>query len=108
VDLPGAGSTVISGVIGEPGDVDVFQVTTGITGDLIIRLDPVRTGDGTPLATTGLDTYLTVYDADGNFLDYDYDYFGDTGSQVTIDAVAGGTYYVHAEAYFFDSTGTTS
>ncbi len=95
VDVDENGRTRDNGTIDRPGDEVVFAYETIEDGDLIIRAQDQR---------SGLDTTLTVYDSNGNEIDYNDDFRFSTNSRLRIDGVAGETYYIVVGGYE-DSTG---
>ena len=95
VDVDEDGRTRENGVIGRPGEEVVFAYEAIDEGDLIIRAQDRR---------SGLDTTLTVYNSNGNEIDYNDDFRFSTNSRIRIDGVAGETYYIVVGGYE-DSTG---
>jgi formylmethanofuran dehydrogenase subunit C len=87
--LSPVGDATQAATIGAPGEVDVARFTTAASGPVVVRL--------APSAGSTLQPVLTVFGPDGEQLAQDA--FGETlgASQVTIQAVAGQTYYVQAE-----------
>ncbi len=93
LDADGTGSAI--GVLEEAGDRDVFSVDVAETSSVAIQLDGA------------LDTYLRVYDADGNLIAENDDAGGTLNSalEATLDA---GTYYISAGSYFDSEAGDYS
>ncbi len=93
LDANGAGTG--TGTLEDVGDRDVFSVALAETSAVAIQLN------GT------LDTYLRVYDANGNLIAENDDAGGTLNSalDVTLDA---GTYYISAGAYSDSETGDYS
>ncbi len=99
VNQPGAGATVItldadglgaaSGTLEVEGDRDVFEVDLPEDGTLNIDLHET---DGF------LDTYLHVYDADGNLIAENDDSGGTYNSSLSLDLSAG-KYFISAGSY---------
>ena len=86
----------VRGEIERSSDLDWFAVTLEAGRPYIIDLKGKDTGDGTLE-----DPYLDgVFDADGNRIDYSWDYDGGEGrnSRETVTVEEGGTYYVAAGA----------
>lgn len=92
VEMAADGTATQSGSIEKAGDVDVFSFVATVTGEMTI----------TQSADTGsrLDSFLYVYDADGQLLGQNDDNGWSLNSQVELSVVAGTTYYVKAAAYW--------
>jgi len=82
------GQASAAGELDQEGDRDVFQVTVDSAGSLVVDL----TG------TDGVDTYLRVYDGDGNLIDENDDSGGTLNSRLEM-AVKPGTYFISAGSY---------
>jgi V8-like Glu-specific endopeptidase len=98
VDQPGAGATPIvldgdglgngGGTLEVAGDRDVFQFTVDEGGTATI----------TAFGVDDVDTYLRIYDADGNLVAENDDFGGSLDSQTTV-ALAPGTYFASVGSY---------
>ncbi len=89
--LSTARSATISGAIEQAGDVDVFRFVAPVSGQITVA----------QAAASGsrLDSFLYVYDTNGNLVARNDDSGYTLNSQVQINVVAGNTYYVKAAAY---------
>ena len=88
ITLDGAGRALATGSLEEIGDRDVFQVVVNDAGMATF----------TATGTTDLDTYLRVYDGDGNLVAQNDDFGGTLNSQTTLD-VDPGVYYASVGSY---------
>jgi hypothetical protein len=88
------GQASATGELEVEGDRDVFHVTVDTAGSLVVDL----TGLG------GVDTYLHVYDADGNLIGENDDSGGTLNSRIEL-AVEPGVYFVSAGSYDDSETG---
>ncbi len=88
--LQANGSGSQNGKIDYSGDVDMFKITAPASGNMTFREEAT--------ATSSLDAYLTVYDANGNVLAANDDdpAGGTTDSRVDVTVTAGATYYIGA------------
>lgn len=82
------GRTSVDDAIDQPFDYRVYEITADSSGRVIL----------TARGRGSLDTMLSVYDADGNLIDFNDDWRG-TDSRIRFDADAGDTYYVVVEGY---------
>ncbi len=83
-----------AGRIDPEGDVDYFRIEVPTAGTLEVR------------TLGGIDTYGTLYDADGRFVTENDDDFGDTGYNFLISRrVAAGVYYIEVRHYRLLGTG---
>lgn len=91
INLSSVGNGIRTGNIEQSGDQDMIRFVATRTGRMTISQS----------ASTGsnLDTYLYVYDANGNMIASDDDSGTGLNSRTQIDVVAGRTYYVRADAY---------
>jgi hypothetical protein len=92
LELSAAGTARQSGSIETAGDVDVLRFVATVTGEMTI----IQSADN----ASRLDSYLYVYDADGQLLAQNDDNGWSLNSQVELSVVAGNTYYVKAAAYW--------
>jgi len=91
VQLAEDGSVSHAGMIEAPGDVDMFQIVAEVSGSMIVSQ--------TAIQGSLLDTYLHVYDCQGNQLGTNDDGGPGLNSQMVLDVTAGETYYVKAAAH---------
>jgi hypothetical protein len=88
------GSAGIVAFADAPGDVDYYRYVATTTGPIEINLNAIR-GDA-----NNLDTILTVYDADGDFIaDNDDADAASYDSRVILDVVQGRTYFIRAQGF---------
>jgi len=86
-------TTTVQGHISPNGDLDVYRFVATVTGTLSIRQEATAGSD--------LDSVLTVYDASGIIIAFNDDAnFSTFDSAVTVDVVAGQTYYAEAAGYY--------
>jgi serralysin len=85
----------VSGYVNTGGDQDWYKITLSAGQTYRFTLD----------GSSGLDAYLTLYDANGNELRSDDDGAGNFDSLITFTASTSGTYYLSAGGY---STSTGS
>ena len=95
IELDDSGGAAIDAVFEEVGDRDVFSVEVG-SGELSIELDGYD-GD--------VDTYLRVYDAQGNLIAEDDDSGTWLNGQLDLDVQAG-TYFISAGTYADSESGS--
>jgi hypothetical protein len=91
VNLSSTGEGNQSGKIEQAGDVDMFKIVATATGTMTIKQSAA--------SGSQLNSYLYVYDANGQLLSQNNDYGSSQNSQIQISVVAGTTYYVKAAAY---------
>ncbi|MEM6586864.1 MAG: pre-peptidase C-terminal domain-containing protein [Pseudomonadota bacterium] len=109
VDAPDDTSTPYSvnvgetfvGSIGTAGDEDWIAVTFEAGKTYIIDALGAQSGGG----TLG-DTDLRLYDANGNFIEYDDLDGAGFDAQITYTAATISTFYIEVESYFLANTGT--
>ena len=91
VSLSSAGAGSQTGKIDQAGDADMFKIVAPVTGTMTLS-ESAASG-------SRLDSYLYVYGANQNLLARNDDSGGTLNSRVTLNVVAGTTYYVKAAAY---------
>ena len=88
LSVPAAGSTVISGNLGNVGDVQTYGVTAMAAGTIVVDMK----ADGSPL-----DSYLEVYNASGSRLAVNDNASTKTlDGRVTLRVTAGQTIYIRS------------
>jgi Ca2+-binding RTX toxin-like protein len=88
-----------NGTISTDTDIDFVRVRLVAGETYVIRQDA--------RGTSSVDSYLTLRNAQGNFLTFDDDTNG-RGSQITFTATTTGNYYLDAQSYDNASTGAYS
>jgi subtilisin family serine protease len=83
-----------AGVIGTPGDKDMFQINLEAGKVYQVSLDGVSGHAGTLV-----DPYLRVYDSQGHLIDFDNNGGVGNDAQFYLSPTATGTYYVEASAF---------
>ncbi|MHC4293984.1 MAG: C2 family cysteine protease [Planctomycetota bacterium] len=97
ISLDEAGSATREARINFLGDVDMFRITSALTGDMTV--DMISTG------CCYLDPYLYIYDSEGAQITYNDDGGAGLNSRATFDVTAGDTYYIKAATYYNYSMG---
>lgn len=74
--------------IGLTGDVDMFDLVSGVTGSMTVGMSPSR--------GSSIDSYMYIYDSTGQLIAQDDNGGINYNALVTFDVVAGETYYIQA------------